>query len=246
MKSPAPRWRPARAAERVFVALDTDRDAALRLAARLPDGPGVKVGSRLFTREGPDVLRDLRRDGRRVFLDLKFHDTPQTVRGAVEAAVEVGADLLTLHAAGGPRMLGAAREARGGASCVLLAVTMLTSLDGRDAAAVFGPGLVSLAEQVDRLADLAAESGMDGVVAAGGEADRIKARHGAALLVVAPGVLPDWARVDYPDQARVTTPRAALEAGADILVVGRAVRDAPDPAAAVRRLLEEVEAVEVG
>jgi orotidine-5'-phosphate decarboxylase len=239
-----PRWRPATAAERVFVALDTpDRVAALRLAGRLPEGPGVKVGSRLFTREGPGVVRELREQGRRVFLDLKFHDTPQTVHGAVQAAVEIGADLLTVHAAGGPRMLEAAREARGSAACCLLAVTMLTSLDGRAAAAVFGPGLLSLAEQVDRLADLAAESGADGVVAAGGEAARIKARHGAALLVVAPGVLPEWAEVGYRDQARVTTPRAALEAGADLLVVGRAVRAAPDPAAAAERLLEEVEGV---
>jgi orotidine-5'-phosphate decarboxylase len=241
-----PRWRPASAAERIFVALDTpDRAAALRLADRLPEGPGVKVGSRLFTREGPAIVRELRAGGRRVFLDLKFHDTPQTVHGAVEAAVEIGADLLTVHAAGGPRMLEAAGEARGTAPCCLLAVTMLTSLDGRDAAAVFGPGLLSLAEQVDRLADLAAESGVDGVVAAGEEAGRIKARHGASLLVVAPGVLPAWSEVAYRDQARVSTPRAALESGADLLVVGRAVRDAPDPGAAVRRLLEEVESVEV-
>ncbi|HEY7460252.1 MAG TPA: orotidine-5'-phosphate decarboxylase [Gemmatimonadota bacterium] len=238
-------WRPATPGERIFVALDLpDAASALRLAGSLPARlPGVKVGSQLFTSAGAEVVRELKGAGRRVFLDLKFHDTPQTVRGAVEAAAELGVDLLTVHAAGGKRMLEAAREGRGDASLVLLAVTLLTSLDARDAAAIWGPGFFGLAEQVDRLADLAAEAGMDGVVAAGQEVPRIKARHRQSLLVLAPGVLPEWARVDYADQARVTTPRAALEAGADLLVVGRAVRAAPDPAAAAERLLEEVEGV---
>lgn len=237
-----PGWRPAHLGERIFVALDVDSGVeALRLCARLPpELPGVKVGSRLFTREGPPVVRDLTREGRRVFLDLKFHDTPQTVRGAVAAAAELGASLVTLHASGGRRMLEAAREGRGDVELTLLAVTLLTSLDGHDAAAIFGPGLLSLAEQVDRLADLAADSGCDGVVTAGEEAARVKARHRDALLVLTPGVLPEWAAVDYRDQSRVTTPAAALAAGADLLVVGRAVTAAPDPGAAARRLLEEL------
>jgi orotidine-5'-phosphate decarboxylase len=243
----APVWRPATPAERIFVALDVpDSDRALRLAAALPpEVPGVKVGSRLITREGSGVVRELKAAGRRVFLDLKFHDTPQTVRGAVEAAAQLGADLVTLHASGGRRMMEAAREGRGGAPLALLAVTLLTSLDIRDAAAIWGPGFFGLAEQVDRLADLAADSGMDGVVAAGQEAARLKARHRTSLLVLTPAILPEWASVDYPDQARVTTPRQALEAGADLIVVGRAVHAAADPAAAVARLLEEVEGVSV-
>jgi orotidine-5'-phosphate decarboxylase len=240
-----PIWRPATPGERIFVALDVpDVAAALRLAEALPERlPGVKVGSQLFTRAGTEVVRELKRAGRRVFLDLKFHDTPQTVRGAVAAAAELEADLVTLHASGGARMMEAAREGRAGAPLALLAVTLLTSLDVRDAAAVWGPGFFGLAEQVDRLTDLAAEAGMDGVVASGEEARRIKARHRSALLVLAPAILPEWARVDYPDQARVTTPRAALEGGADLLVVGRAVRAASDPAAAAERLLGEVEGV---
>jgi orotidine-5'-phosphate decarboxylase len=238
-----PLWRPATPGERVFVALDVpDLRSALRLAEALPERmPGVKVGSQLFTRAGAEVVRELKRAGRRVFLDLKFHDTPQTVRGAVGAAAELGVDLLTIHASGGRRMLEAARDGRGEAPVVLLAVTLLTSLDVGDAAAIWGPGFFGLAEQVDRLADLAAEAGMDGVVAAGQEAPRIKARHRSSLLVLAPAILPEWAREDYPDQARVATPRAALEGGADLLVVGRAIRGAPDPAAAAERLLDEVE-----
>ncbi|MBA2565966.1 MAG: orotidine-5'-phosphate decarboxylase [Gemmatimonadetes bacterium] len=242
-----PRWRPRVAGERIFVALDVPgREAAMALADRLPpELPGVKVGSVLFTRAGGDVVRELKGAGRRVFLDLKFHDTPQTVHGAVAAAVELGVDLVTVHASGGARMLEAAREARGEAPLTLLAVTLLTSLAGRDAAAIFGPGLLSLAEQVDRLADLAADCGMDGVVTSGEETARIKARHRESLLVLTPGVLPEWSRVDYRDQARVTTPREALERGADLIVVGRAIHGASDPAQAARRLLEEVQAVEV-
>lgn len=242
-----PVWRPERAGERIFVALDVDDlDSALRLASLLPpELPGVKVGSRLFTRVGGEAVRELKAAGRRVFLDLKFHDTPQTVKGAVAAGVELGADLLTVHASGGRRMLEAAREGRGSAPVALLAITLLTSLDGSDAAAVWGPGPFSLAEQVDRLADLAADCGMDGVVTAGPEAARVKARHRSALLVLAPAVLPSWSRVGYEDQARVTTPREALEAGADLLVVGRAIHAAPDPAAAAARLLEEVQEVGV-
>lgn len=232
----------------MFVALDVpDGDAALRLAERLPaELRGVKVGSQLFTRAGPEVVRELERSGRRVLLDLKFHDTPRTVAAAVAAAVDTGAELLTLHASGGRRMLEAACDARHDAPVALLAVTLLTSIDARDAAAIWGPGLLSLAEQIDRLADLAADAGTDGVVASGREARRLKARHGSGLLVLAPGILPEWARVDYGDQARVATPREALEGGADLLVLGRAVTAAADPAAAAARVLEEIRAVEVG
>jgi len=240
-------WRPERPGERLFVALDVaGARAALRLAELLPEAlPGVKVGSQLFTSAGGDVVRELKRAGRRVFLDLKFHDTPQTVKGAVASAAEIGADLVTVHASGGRRMMEAAREGRGEAPLALLAVTLLTSIGARDAAAIWGPGFFSLAEQVDRLVDLAAEAGMDGVVTSGQEAARIKARHRSGLLVLTPGVLPAWARVEYRDQARVATPREALEAGADLLVVGRAVHADSDPAAAAARLLEEVEEVEV-
>lgn len=247
MSLPPPVWRPERPGERLFVALDVpDRAAALRLADLLPpEIPGVKVGSQLFTGEGPGIVRELARRGRRVFLDLKYHDTPQTVKGAVAAACAIGADLLTVHASGGARMMEAARAGRGEAPAVLLAVTLLTSLDAREAAAICGPGPFGLAEQVDRLADLAADSGMDGVVAAGTESARIKARHRSRLLVLTPGILPGWARVDYSDQARVTTPREALLTGSDLLVIGRALRAAADPAAAAARLLEEVAEVEV-
>jgi orotidine-5'-phosphate decarboxylase len=235
-------WRPQWPGERIFVALDLpDPKAALRLAACLPaEIPGVKVGSELFTRAGRGIVPELKLEGRRVLLDLKFHDTPQTVKRVVAAAAELGADLVTLHASGGRRMMEAAREGRGDAPLALLAVTLLTSIDTRDAAAIWGPGLFSLAEQVDRLADLAADAGMDGVVAAGGEAARIKARHRTDLLVLAPAILPEWARIHYPDQARVATPRAALQAGADLLVAGRAIHAAADPTAAAARLLEEV------
>ena len=193
-----------------------------------------KLGLELFTGEGPAVARELVGRGKRVFLDLKLHDIPNTVSGAARAAGRLGADLLTVHAAGGPAMVRAAcegaREASGGRTRVL-AVTVLTSLFDGHLPASFPTGR-PVAELVLALAEEALVAGADGLVCAGGEVGALRRRFGEMPLLVVPGTRPMGA--DAQDQARVVTPQAALEAGANWLVVGRAVTEASDPRAAWR------------
>lgn len=246
----------------IVVALDVpSRDDALELVDLLGDaGAFYKVGLELFTREGPPVLRDLRERGKRIFLDLKLHDIPNTVRGAVEAAVDEGVELLTVHAAGGPAMLEAAAEAAEGAGPVgavdlagavdaagasgapgrglrLLGVTVLTSLSASDVGAVWGRDVSSVRDEVVRLATLGREAGLDGVVASALEAEVLKRQHGQGFLVATPGIR--LAGEPAHDQARVATPAEAVAAGADYLVVGRSVTAAGDPASALERMREE-------
>lgn len=225
----------------LVVALDFSSEAgAVTLVDRLRDTPVgfFKVGSELFTACGPRVVADLVERGLRVFLDLKFHDIPNTVAGAAAAAARLKASLLTVHASGGVAMMRAAAEAVRELSpdTRVLAVTVLTSLAQQDLARA---GLqASPREQVLLLAELADEAGVDGLVASPEETEELRRHFPRPFLLVAPGIRPSWAAAQ--DQKRVATPSAALAAGADLIVVGRPISHAPDPAEAARRILEEV------
>lgn len=226
--------------DRLIVALDVKSSAAAaRLVEQLGDAVSFyKVGAELFTLAGPDIVKKLKQSGKRVFLDLKFHDIPNTVARAVQAAVTLDVDLLTLHASGGGKMIRAAREAVAGSDTRLLAVTLLTSFGVDDTEQVWGKEINSLREEVNRLAQLAAETGAHGVVASPLEAEMLKRRHGADFLVVTPGIRP--AGAERADQVRTATPAEALRAGADYLVIGRPVTEAADPRAVVAQMQEEL------
>lgn len=224
----------------MIVALDfPDRDAALQFVRRVqPNQCRLKVGLELFTAAGPDLIAVLHDHGFEVFLDLKFHDIPHTVRQACRRAAALGVWMLNVHALGGPAMLAAAREA---VEVVprrpqLIAVTLLTSHTDGDLRAI---GVdIPAQEAVVRLAHLAHAAGLDGVVCSPHEADALRRRFGVEFLRVTPGIRPAGAAHD--DQARIATPRAALAAGANYLVIGRPVTQAPDPAAALARINDEI------
>jgi len=228
------------AGERLIVALDvTALDAALALIDRLGGAATrFKVGLELFCAEGPRAVEAVRARGGRVFLDLKLHDIPETVRRAARAAATSGAELLTVHAGGGAAMLEAAvaGAAEGGGARVL-AVTVLTSLDLADLAAV-GTVATSVEALVVQRALLAQKAGCAGVVASVHEARAVRAAVGPGFLIVTPGVRP--AGGERADQKRVATAAEAVAAGADAVVVGRPIRDAADPRAAALALLAEL------
>jgi orotidine-5'-phosphate decarboxylase len=219
--------------DRICAALDfpTWRAAEPFARAIAPHVGLLKVGLELFTAEGPAAVRGAAALGRPVFLDLKLHDIPATVEGAARGAAATGAGLLTVHAAGGPDMVAAA--ARGaGPGVRILAVTVLTSLD---AAALGRIGLSGPPEAaVVRLARLAVAAGAGGLVCSPQEVAAVRAAVGPGPLLVVPGIRPAGAAPG--DQARVATPGAAVAAGADVLVIGRPLRDAPDPVAAARAI----------
>ncbi|MCH7824880.1 MAG: orotidine-5'-phosphate decarboxylase [Acidobacteria bacterium] len=228
-----------RQAPRLAVALDVDNHAAaVRAAVALRGHADVaKVGLELFISAGPRLVEELVSTGWAVFLDLKLHDIPATVAGAVRSAASLGVELMTLHTAGGRRMLEAAAAARDSGVPRLLGVTVLTSLDSAEIDEVGLRGGTD--ESVARLANLAYEAGCDGVVSSPHEVATIKAAHGDDFLVVTPGIRPAGASTD--DQARVATAADAVGAGADILVVGRPIMKAPDPAAAADAIRAEME-----
>ena len=224
----------------LIVALDfASLSRALTMVDRLGEAADFyKVGLELYTRSGPGVVRELSRRKKRVFLDLKLHDIPNTVSGAVHAATDLGVELLTIHVAGGGRMMEVAAEAAEG-RVTLLGVTLLTSLSPSDVEDMWGRPISSLREQVVRLATLSQESGLDGVVASPQEVQALRRRLGKEFLVVTPGIrLPG---VDVNDQARVATPSQAAGAGASHLVLGRAVTAAADPAAALEKVRRSLE-----
>ncbi len=225
---------------RVIAALDVpDTAAAVALAARIGDGAGwVKVGLELFVADGPAVVAAMRAAGRRVMLDLKLHDIPETVARAMGRAAALGAELVTVHAGGGPAMLAAAVRACAGTPARVLAVTVLTSMDEADLIAIGAIG--PLPALVARRAALAAAAGCHGVVASPHEAAVIRAAAPAGFLIVTPGVRP--AGTAAGDQKRIATPGDARRAGADLVVVGRPIRDAADPAAAARAIAAEITA----
>jgi orotidine-5'-phosphate decarboxylase len=224
---------------RVIVALDfPDMMSAFGLAARLdPAACAVKVGKELFTVAEAGLVRELVRRGFRVFLDLKFHDIPNTVAQACAAATRLGVWMIDVHAAGGSAMLKAARDAvgdtaaaEGRARPLLVAITVLTSLDADDLVAI---GVAGSAEtQVLRLARLAQASGLDGVVCSAHEAAMLRAQYGKDFKLVTPGIRPAGGQAH--DQVRVMTPEAAIAAGADYLVIGRAITAAADPLRALQ------------
>ena len=221
----------------IFCAIDRpDREGAVTLARDLAGLiGGVKLGLEFFTAQGPDGVRAVAETGLPVFLDLKLHDIPNTVAGAVRAAASLGARYLTLHASGGPAMLEAAADAAAAAAdpTRLLAITVLTSLDREDLARV---GVRSdVLDQALLLASLALSSGIDGVVCSPLEVAHLRSALGADALIAVPGIRP--AESEAGDQKRVMTPAKALAAGADLLVIGRPITEAPEPVAAARNLL---------
>jgi orotidine-5'-phosphate decarboxylase len=224
--------------ERLAVALDTADRQELERWCRLfgPRAGALKVGLEAFVSLGPPAVEIARRYSPRVFLDLKLHDIPNTVAGAVRSARDLGVDLLTVHAGGGLAMLEAAAEAAGG-EVRLLGVTLLTHLDEPELRRLDLPG--SGADRVESWAALAARGGCAGVVCSPLEAARLRARHPRPFLLVTPGVRPAGAGAG-DDQRRVAAPAAALAAGADLLVVGRPVTRAADPCAALDSLLREM------
>ncbi len=224
----------------IFVAIDTpDLDKALAIArAAGPHVGGLKVGLEFITAQGPDGVRAMTRLGHPVFADVKFHDIPNTVAGASREIARLGVSIFNIHASGGEAMMRAAKDA---ASAInpgtkIIAVTLLTSLDENDVAAIGYRD--TAADQVVRLASLAQKSGLDGVVCSAHEIAQIRKACGDDFLLVVPGIRP--AGADLADQRRVMTPREAVDAGADIIVIGRPINAAPDPGEAARAIHESL------
>ena len=229
---------------KIIVALDfPSQDPALALTDRLdPAKCRLKVGKELFTRSGPELIKSLQGRGFDVFLDLKFHDIPNTTSAAVAAAADLGVWMVNVHASGGEKMMVACRErleSFGADKPLLIAVTVLTSMSDADLA---GIGITDSAEaQVSRLAALTRNCGLDGVVCSAQEAPRLKAEQGADFQLITPGIRPLTA--DKGDQQRIMTPTDALKAGSDYLVIGRPITQASDPLAALEAIHAEVVSV---
>ena len=231
-------------ADRIIIALDVQtKDEGIALVSRLRDAKTFKVGLELFTAEGPTLFRKLKALRKTIFLDLKLHDIPNTVAGAVRSAFKHGVQMMTIHASGGREMMAkaaeVAREAAretGRPKPVLLGVTVLTSLKGDDLEAV-GMGS-DVASQVLRLAGLAKAAGMDGVVCSPREIEVLRKEYGRELVIVTPGIRPVWAAAQ--DQKRIMTPAEAVAKGADYLVIGRPITGAPSPNEAFLRIVEEL------
>ncbi len=232
------------ARDSIIVAIDCDRARALELADMLAGrARWLKVGMTLFYAEGPAIVRELSERGFKIFLDLKLHDIPHQVRGAARAAALTGADLLTVHGLGAAAMMAAAREGveeaaaqTGAPRAQVIAVTVLTSMDAEALASI---GVAdAVADEADRLARLAAGSGIDGVVCSPQEAARMRELLGEGALVVTPGVRPAGSAAG--DQSRIATPAEAIANGASHLVIGRPITGADDPAAAFESIVAEL------
>lgn len=229
----------------IIAALDVPTaEAAMELAKKIaPAVGGFKIGGELFTAAGPDIVHRIRATGAAVFLDLKFHDIPNTVAGAVASAVRLDVQMLTVHAAGGVDMLKAAEQSAqetawelGHAPPLVLGVTVLTSLDSRALSEI---GLdPNVGRQVRRLANMAAKAGLRGLVCSPLEVSELRQILTAGVQLVTPGVRPETHPVD--DQKRTLTPREAIAAGANWLVIGRPIYAAPDPRAAAEKILESL------
>jgi orotidine-5'-phosphate decarboxylase len=231
--------------DRLVVALDVpDRDSALRLIERLGGLVGMyKVGLQLYTAEGPQFVREIVAAGERVFLDLKFHDIPNTVTGATRSAARLGVSIIDVHCLGGFEMIHAATLGFSDTDIIwitrpaVLAVTVLTSMDQ---ASLNEVGITADVEsEVVRLAKLAYDAGLDGVVASPQEISLIRERvAGEPFIILTPGIRPVWS--ESGDQKRVATPAIAIRDGADFIVIGRAITASPDPRAAAERVIEEI------
>jgi orotidine-5'-phosphate decarboxylase len=224
--------------QRLIVALDVSTTAAARkiVAAVGDSAHAYKVGMQLYTAEGPSIVHELVGSGRRVFLDLKYHDIPNTVGAAVREAAQLGVSMLTVHASGGGKMLRAAVEAAQKPGLLVLAVTVLTSLDDVELGKIGLRG--GALDQVLRLAALALSNGCKGVVASALEAAALREEFGHDFTIVTPGVRPAGSGPN--DQARVVTPAEAISAGASHIVVGRPITEASDPAAEARAILGQI------
>ncbi|RVU37561.1 orotidine-5'-phosphate decarboxylase [Rheinheimera riviphila] len=226
----------------IVVALDFEqKSAALDLVSQLdPALCRLKVGKEMFTHFGPSFVSELQQRQFEVFLDLKFHDIPNTVAKAVQAAADLGVWMVNVHASGGSKMMIAAREALvkfGADKPLLIAVTVLTSMEQADLTEL-GINLTP-AEQVLKLATLTANSGLDGVVCSAQEAAILKQQFGQSFCLVTPGIRPSFAKAD--DQKRVMTPNEALAVGVDYLVIGRPITKAADPLAALQAIYQEIQ-----
>jgi orotidine-5'-phosphate decarboxylase len=222
----------------LIVGLDVDtRDEALRAVEACGDCRYYKIGSQLFTRCGPDIVREIMGMGKKVFLDLKWHDIPNTVAKAAKTAADMGVSLATIHSSGGRKMIEAAREAVEGSETRLLAVTILTSLSDEMLQKEVGMNETA-AEAVSRLAALAVGSGAHGIVSSAHEIGRVREAIGPDGLIVTPGIRPVWASKD--DQMRIMTPRQAAEAGSNFIVVVRPILKHANPSEAVRLIMEEL------
>jgi len=232
-------------ADRIIIALDVPtRDEGIALVSRLKDARTFKVGLELFTAEGPALFRKLKALRKDIFLDLKLHDIPNTVAGAVRSAFRHGVQMMTIHTSGGREMMAKAAEVArrtaaetGRPKPVLLGVTVLTSLKGADLEEV-GLG-ADVAAQVLRLAGLAKAAGLDGVVCSPQEIEVLRREYGRELVIVTPGIRPVWAAAQ--DQKRIMTPAEAVAKGADYLVIGRPITGAPSPNEAFLRVVEELD-----
>lgn len=232
---------PSTAKEKIIVALDApDADSAKRLAAPLlGEGCLFKIGLQLFTAEGPSIVQDFKKLGARVFLDLKFHDIPNTAMEAVRSATALGAEMTTIHLCGGPRMAADSIAAAKGSGMLVLGVTVLTSMDSESLQATGVPD--SPEAQVVRLAAMGVSNGLRGVVASPREIRPLRENFGNALVIVTPGVRPSGS--DAGDQKRVMTPADAIRAGADYLVIGRPITSAPSPLEALHAIADEIASV---
>jgi orotidine-5'-phosphate decarboxylase len=231
-------------ADRIIIALDVPtKEEGIALVSRLKDARTFKIGLELFTAEGPALFRKLKALRKDIFLDLKLHDIPNTVAGAVRSAFKHGVQMMTIHASGGREMMAKAAEAartaaEGGQNPkpILLGVTVLTSLKGPDLEEV---GLTpDVASQVLRLAGLAKAAGLDGVVCSPQEIEVLRREYGRELVIVTPGIRPFWAAAQ--DQKRIMTPAEAVAKGADYLVIGRPITGAPSPNEAFLRIVGEL------
>ena len=231
-------------ARRIIIALDVDnREKGLALVGQLREAQVFKVGMELFTAEGPALLADLKAMGKKPFLDLKFHDIPNTVGAAVRMAVRQGVFMMTLHTSGGMEMMSraaatATEEAgkRNVQKPVLLGVTVLTSMKGAELQEI-GMAADVLA-QVQRLAGLARKAGLDGVVCSPQEIELVRQEVGPGFFIVTPGIRPAWAATN--DQKRIMTPSEAVEKGTDYLVIGRPVTASSSPRDAFLKIVEEI------
>lgn len=218
--------------------LDVDtRDEALAIIEACGDCAWYKIGSQLFTRTGPEIVREVQGQGKRVMLDLKFHDIPNTVAHSAAAAAALGVGLFTLHASGGRNMIAAARKAVDGTDTRILAVTVLTSFSDAQLRDEVGFNETA-AEAVPRLARQAVESGAHGIVCSPQEIELVLRAVGPDPIIVTPGIRPAWSAKD--DQARIMTPGDAARAGATMIVVGRPILKHENPAEAVRLIQEEL------
>lgn len=233
--------------DRIILALDvSDYDEAVETVRRFAEHVNIfKVGSELFTSSGPKVVRQIHLMGKKVFLDLKFHDIPNTVAKTAAAVARLGVFMFNVHTLGGIEMMKQAAEMIRKISLdenidrpKLIGVTVLTSIDQAALQGELGIGL-RMSAQVKHLAGLAYNAGLDGVVASPEDAESIRSHFGKDFLIVTPGIRPSWAEAD--DQKRMLTPKEAVRRGADYLVIGRAITSQPDPLAALKSIEEEIE-----